>query len=70
MVTLGQAPEGTAGDTQLAHRVQVFCVWCGPAFVVLLFGGWGLLAGFIPLIPPSDSAAQVAAEYSEHARLT
>lgn len=23
----------------LKRRIQVFCAWCGPAFVVLLFGG-------------------------------
>ena len=33
---------------------------CGPAFATLLFGGWGLMAGYIPLISPADSAAQVA----------
>lgn len=56
-------------DIELRRRVQVFCVWCGPAFVVLLFGGWGLLGGLVPLIPPSSSAAHVASEYSSHADL-
>ena len=35
-------------DIHIRRRVQVFCAWCGPAFVVLLFGGWGLLGGLIP----------------------
>lgn len=56
-------------DVELTRKVQVFGAWCGPAFVVLLFGGWGLMGGFVPLIPPSDTAAQVAAIYSEHATL-
>jgi hypothetical protein len=50
-------------DVELFRKIQVFCVWCGPAFVVLLFGGWGLMGNFVPLIPPSDSAAQVAEAY-------
>jgi hypothetical protein len=54
-------------DIHITRRVQVVCAWCGPAFVVLLFGGWGLLGGLIPLIPPSDSAQHVASEYSNHA---
>jgi hypothetical protein len=53
-------------DVELSRRIQVFCAWCGPAFVVLLFGGWGLMGNFIPLIPPSDTPAQVAAAYGEN----
>lgn len=56
-------------DVELSRRIQVACAWCGPAFVVLLFGGWGFMGGFIPLIPPSDTAAQVAAAYGNHANL-
>jgi hypothetical protein len=55
--------DGPLPDAEFARRLQVFLAWCGPAFVVLLFGGWGLLGGFIPLIPPSASAPQVAAAY-------
>ena len=57
-------------DIVKSRRIQVFCAWCGPAFTVLLFGGWGLLAGFIPLISPADSPAQVAAAWSDHHVLT
>lgn len=56
-------------DVELSRRIQRFCAWCGPAFVVLLFGGWGLLGGFIPLIPPSDGAGEVAAAYAQNANL-
>ncbi|WP_163804429.1 hypothetical protein [Mycolicibacterium anyangense] len=56
-------------DIELSRRIQVFCAWCGPAFVILLFGGWGLLGGFIPLIPPSFTADQVAAAYGDGANL-
>lgn len=57
-------------DVLFVRRVQEICAWCGPAFVVLLFGGWGLVGGFIPLIPASDSAAEVAAAYGDHVTLS
>ena len=56
-------------DIRMSRRVQTVCAWCGPAFCVLLFGGWGLLGGFIPLIAPSHSAASVAQHYADHATL-
>ncbi len=56
-------------DIALSRRIQTFCAWCGPAFVILLFGGWGVMGGFIPLIPASDSADQVAAAYSDGVNL-
>lgn len=56
-------------DVSLSRRIQVFCAWCGPAFVALLFGGWGLMGGLIPLIPPANTAEQVAAVYAHNADL-
>lgn len=50
-------------EVELNRRTQVAMAWCGPVFVVLLFGGWGLLGGFIPLVSAGDSAADVAAAY-------
>src|SRR5262249_33587547 len=44
--------------------------WCGPAFTIFLFGGWGLMAGFIPLISPHDSMQQVAGAWRDHHTLT
>ena len=65
-----RAPAATRADYLAdivkSRRIQVFSAWCGPVFTVLLFGGWGLLAGFIPLISPHDSAAQVAAAWRDH----
>lgn len=61
--------EALIHDIELSRRIQRCCAWCGPAFVVLLFGGWGLLGGFIPLIPPSHGAEQVAAAYAHDANL-
>ena len=51
------------------RRTQVAMAWCGPIFTVCLFGGWGLLGGFIPLIPATDSAAQIAHHYATHRTL-
>jgi hypothetical protein len=62
-------PPGLRGDIDKSRRIQVFCTWCGPVFVLCLFGGWGLLGGFIPLIPPSDSAAEVVAVYATNPTL-
>ncbi|HVK27922.1 MAG TPA: hypothetical protein VM575_06260 [Nocardioides sp.] len=50
-------------EIELHRRIQVAMAWCGPAFVVLLFGGWGLLGGMIPLISAGGSPAEVAAAY-------
>jgi hypothetical protein len=61
--------EALERDIVLSRRVQKVCTWCGPGFVVLLFGGWGLLGGLIPLIAPSANANEVAAEYASHETL-
>ena len=63
------SPHDLRIDVEKSRRIQVFCTWCGPAFVLCLFGGWGLLGGFIPLIPPADSAADVAAVYATNPTL-
>lgn len=60
---------GFLADVELSRRIQVFCAWCGPAFVVLLFGGWGIMGGLIPLIPPSQTAQYVAGIYADGATL-
>ncbi|HWJ82443.1 MAG TPA: hypothetical protein VNS55_09425 [Nocardioides sp.] len=52
-------------DAVLLRRIQVTCAWCGPAFVVLLFGGWGGLGGMLPLIGADTPAAEIAAAYGE-----
>ena len=62
-------PQDLLADIELSRRIQVFCAWCGPAFVVLLFGGWGFMGGFIPMIPPSWSAEQVASHYLDNVDL-
>ncbi len=56
-------------DVTLKHRVQQVGAWCGVGFVVLLFGGWGLLGNFIPMVPPSGTPEEVARIYAHHADL-
>jgi hypothetical protein len=47
-------------------RLQLWCVWAGPAFLIL-YGifFWGI-SGWIPPSPPSWDAATVAHFYTEH----
>jgi hypothetical protein len=64
MSTQIQQSDALLRNIEFSRRFQTFGAWCGPAFVLLLFGGWGVLGGFIPLIPPSSAPGQVAAAYS------
>lgn len=45
-------------------RIQMFSAWCGIAYLVMLFVGWGGMAGFLPPSAPSKSAAQIAELYA------
>lgn len=47
----------------LSLRTQKLCIWSGPAFVVLFFLGFGVLAGWVPPPSPDDSAAEIADMY-------
>jgi len=50
----------------MGKRVQLWCVWAGPVFLVAYaIAFWGI-AGFIPPPAPSSSAAHIAARYAEH----
>jgi len=49
------------------RRIELMCAWCGPAFVVTFVVGLWFVAGLIPPLSPSDSAAHVAAFYRGHA---
>ncbi|BBY80200.1 hypothetical protein MPUL_13580 [Mycolicibacterium pulveris] len=40
--------------------MQIFGVWCGIAYLVLIFSGWALVAGFVPPMPPTTGADEVA----------
>lgn len=45
---------------------QRWCLWCGPAFVVLFSLGFILCAGFMPAPAPTLPAEQVAALYRDN----
>ena len=45
-------------------KIQMLGVWCGIGYLLLIFGGWGLVAGFIlPPLPPSTGVNEIAAMY-------
>ena len=47
-------------------RMQIACAWCGVLFVTLLTIGWILIAGLVPLPPPSNDAAAIAELFSSN----
>jgi hypothetical protein len=50
---------------QAAQRLRVAAAWTGPLFAMVLFTGWGLVAGMIlPPWSPSDTPAEVADAYA------
>jgi hypothetical protein len=50
-------------DPLTKSRIQMFGVWCGIGYLVLVFVGWGGFAGFLPPTAPSAGAGQIAALY-------
>lgn len=50
-------------NIEFTRRFQLFGAWCGPVFILLLFGGWGVLGGLLPPIPPASPPDLVAAAY-------
>jgi hypothetical protein len=43
----------------MSERIQLISVYLGYAFLVLFFGGFGGLAGFVPPPSPTDSAHEI-----------
>ena len=39
--------------TPTQAKLRLFGAWCGPAYLCLLFVGWGAFAGFLPPVAPS-----------------
>ncbi|MCX2930064.1 hypothetical protein ORI20_07255 [Mycobacterium sp. CVI_P3] len=46
-------------------RIQLFGAWCGVIYTLLIFGGWGIVAGLLPPIAPSAGPEQVARLFAE-----
>lgn len=46
-------------------RVNLYGAWCGVAYVVLLFFGWFVVAGFFPPHAPSAGAEEIGAFFRE-----
>jgi hypothetical protein len=47
-------------------RMQMLCLWCGPAAMVLFGIGWWGLAGFVPPPSPNDSALEIQQVYVDN----
>jgi hypothetical protein len=52
-------------EPRTTARIQLIGAWCGVAYLVLLFGGWGLVAGFLPPIPPWAGADEIAQLFAQ-----
>jgi hypothetical protein len=50
-------------DPSTKSRIEMFGVWCGVGYLVLLFAGWGGMAGFLPPTAPSADADRIAELY-------
>ena len=55
--------ELTGLSEAVKSRIQLFGAWCAIAYLVLLFVGWGGVAGFLPPTHPMDDAGQIAQLY-------
>lgn len=55
-------------DALTKNKLQMFGImWGGIGYAVLLFGGWGVLSGYLtPPTSPSVGAAQIAAFYADN----
>lgn len=49
------------------RRIQLLCVWCGPAFLLLFVVGFWLIAGLVPPPEAEDSVVQIGSFYRSNA---
>ena len=57
-------------DERAKSGLLMFGAWCALAYLATVFGGWGLVAGFLPATPPSADAEQILALYqADHTRI-
>lgn len=47
-----------------ARRIELFGAWCGIFYIALLFIGWWMIGGYLPLHRPDAGAGEIAAFYS------
>jgi hypothetical protein len=47
-------------------RTQLFCAWCGIAFVALFTLGWWIIAGFVPPMSPALTGDEVATTFQQN----
>ena len=47
----------------MSARIQMLCLWCGPAATLTWLLGFWVLAGFIPPPSPHENAQQIVSLY-------
>lgn len=48
----------------MSARIQLWCLWCGPAAIALFVGGLLVVAGLVPPPSPGDSALEIQQLYA------
>jgi hypothetical protein len=67
MTVLDTGPNrAPAARPALSPRAQRLCIWAGLLFMVVLYVGFWVIAGFVPPPSPQDSAAETAKLFSDH----
>jgi hypothetical protein len=46
-------------NNPISRRIDIISAWCGIAYLTLLFFGWFVVAGFIPMHKPSAGANEI-----------
>lgn len=64
--TAGVGVTGSRKSLGADQRVQLWCLWTGPAFAVLFGVGFALLARFVPPPAPGQTAAQLQEVFRSH----
>jgi hypothetical protein len=45
-------------------KLNLFGAWCAIGYLITVFGGWGLCAGFLPPVSPSAGAEEIASLFA------
>jgi hypothetical protein len=53
-------------NAEMKKNLHYFGLWCGIGYAILLFLGWGLIAGFLPPPSPSTDIDVVVGFYEEN----
>lgn len=56
-------------NTSTHSSIRMFGAWCGVAYILSLFVGWWLFAGFLPPPPPTNTPEEVAALFGDRTNM-